>query len=45
MKISNYDGQSPTYQMKKGDQIGNFTVTVGGLYRFKTAATNSIGTS
>lgn len=31
--------------MKKGDTIGTFTVTVGGLYRFKTTATNSIGTS
>jgi hypothetical protein len=44
-KITDYDGQSPTYQMKRGDTIGTFTVTVGGLYRFKTTATNSIGTS
>ena len=45
LQITNYNGQNPTYQLIEGQVIGSFKVFVGGLYRFKTIAVNSIGSS
>jgi hypothetical protein len=45
IEVSNYDGSSPSYDFKLNQVIGTFTVFKGGLYRFKTSASNSIDES
>jgi hypothetical protein len=45
LEITDYDGSSPTYDLNVDQMIGTFKVFKGGLYRFKTKASNSIGSS
>lgn len=45
LEITDYDGSSPTYDLMVDQMIGTFKVFKGGLYRFKTTASNSIGAS
>lgn len=44
-EITSYDGFASTYTITAAQIVGSHTVTVGGLYRIKTTAENSISVS